>query len=127
MDFDASILGAHVVPTASSLLSGLVVNITKVANGSAGKAPAVSFTVANSAGAPVPLSQLGSISFTMAGPTTDYGYTIFGTDTGTPGYVTESATGAILQQRGGVHLSVHQHRSGESDRDLRDRGGSEAQ
>jgi len=27
----------------------------------------------------------------MAGPTTDYGYTIFGTSTGTPGYVTESA------------------------------------
>ena len=29
-DFDASILGAHVVPTASSLLSGLAVNITKL-------------------------------------------------------------------------------------------------
>ena len=100
LDFDASILGAHVVPTSSSLLSGLVVSITKVANGSAGKAPAVSFTVANSAGAPVPLSQLSSISFTMAGPTTDYGYTIFGTNTGTPGYVTESAAGATCSSAG---------------------------
>ena len=27
----------------------------------------------------------------MAGPTTDFGYTIFGANTGTPGYVTESA------------------------------------
>ena len=30
-DFDASILGAHVVPTSSSLLSGLIVNITNSA------------------------------------------------------------------------------------------------
>ena len=51
IDFDASILGAHVVPTASSLLSGLAVTITKVANGTAGSAPTVSFTVQNNAGA----------------------------------------------------------------------------
>jgi OmcA/MtrC family decaheme c-type cytochrome len=90
-DFDASILGAHVVPTASSLLSGLVVKITGVTGGTAGTAPTVAFTVTNKAGAPVPLSTLGSLSFTMAGPTSDYGYTIFGTNTSTPGYVTESA------------------------------------
>jgi len=50
IDFDASILGAHVAPTASSLLSGLVVNITKVQNGTAGSAPVVSFTVQNNSG-----------------------------------------------------------------------------
>jgi OmcA/MtrC family decaheme c-type cytochrome len=33
----------------------------------------------------------GSLSFTMAGPTTDYGNTNFGSDVTTPGYVTESA------------------------------------
>ncbi len=100
IDFDASILGAHVVPTSSSLLSGLVVAITGVANGTAGSAPTVSFTVSNSAGAPVPLSTLNSISFTMAGPTTDYGYTIFGTNTSTPGYVTESAAKASCSMAG---------------------------
>ena len=99
-DFDASILGAHVVPTSSSLLSGLAVAITGVANGTAGSAPTVSFTVKNTAGAPVPLSTLSSISFTMAGPTTDYGYTIFGTNTSTPGYVTESAAGASCSTSG---------------------------
>ena len=93
IDFDASIKGAHVAPTASSLLSGLVVNITKVASGTAGSFPVVSFNVQNSAANPVPLSALGSISFTMAGPTTDYGYTVFGNAT-TPGYVTESAAKA---------------------------------
>jgi OmcA/MtrC family decaheme c-type cytochrome len=99
-DFDASILGAHVVPTSSSLLSGLAVAITGVSGGTAGTAPTVSFTVTNKAGAAVPLSTLGSISFTMAGPTTDFGYTIFGTNTSTPGYVTESAAGATCSASG---------------------------
>jgi OmcA/MtrC family decaheme c-type cytochrome len=93
-DFDASILGAHVAPTASSLLSGLAVNITKVQTSTAGNAPVVSFTVLNNAGQAIPLAQLGSISFTMAGPTTDYGYTSFGSGVTTPGYVTESAAKA---------------------------------
>jgi len=100
MDFDASILGAHVAPTASTLLSGLAVNITKVQNGTAGSAPVVSFTVLNTAKQGIPLSQLGSISFTMAGPTTDYGYTSFGSNVTTPGYVTESASGATCDNNG---------------------------
>lgn len=99
-DFDASILGAHIAPTASSLLVGLAVNITKVANGTAGSAPVVSFTVLNGKGAATPLSQLGSISLTMAGPTTDYGYTSFGAGVTTPGYVTESAAGATCDSSG---------------------------
>jgi OmcA/MtrC family decaheme c-type cytochrome len=99
-DFDASILGAHVVPTSSSLLSGLAVNITKVTGGVAGAAPTVYFTVLNNAKQPVPLSQLSSISFTMAGPTSDYGYTIFGNNTSTPGYVTESASKASCDNNG---------------------------
>ena len=101
LDFDASIKGAHVAPTASSLLTGLAVNITKVTNGSAGKAPVVAFTVQDGSGNPLALSKLGSISFTMAGPTTDYGYTSFGSDTtNTPGYVTESATKASCDNNG---------------------------
>ncbi len=94
MDFDASILGAHAVPDQSSLLNGLAVNITNVANGTAGNAPTVTFTVVDKNNNPVALSALGSISFTMAGPTTDYGYTSFGSGVTTPGYVTESASGA---------------------------------
>ncbi len=93
-DFDASIVGAHIVPTDSSLLSGLIATITGVKGGTAGTAPTVTFTLTNKAGAGVPISALGSLSLTMAGPTTDYGYTIFGTATSTPGYVTESVTAA---------------------------------
>jgi OmcA/MtrC family decaheme c-type cytochrome len=100
IDFDASIIGAHVAPTASSLLDGLAVAITKVSNGTAGTAPVVAFTVKDGSGNPLALSSLGSISFTMAGPTTDYGYTSFGSNVTTPGYVTESAAGATCDNSG---------------------------
>ncbi len=94
IDFDASIKGAHVIPTESAMLSGLVVSLVKVDNGVAGRAPTVTFTVKNKAGNAVPLSALGALSLTMAGPASDYGYTSFGSDVTTPGYVTESAMGA---------------------------------
>jgi len=110
LDFDASIKGAHVAPIASSLLTGLAVNITKVQNGTAGSAPVVSFTVLNGSGKPLQLSQLSSISFTMAGPTTDYGYTSFGSDTAsTPGYVTESAAKGSCDTSGNcMYTFTHQ-------------------
>jgi OmcA/MtrC family decaheme c-type cytochrome len=94
LDFDASIKGAHLVPTDSKNLSGLVVNLTKVQNGTAGSKPVVTFTVQDGSGNGVPLSKLGALTLTMAGPTTDYGYTSFGSDVTTPGYVSEAATGA---------------------------------
>lgn len=101
LEFDASIKGAHVVPDQSTQLSGLAVNITGVQSTRAGQAPTVSFTVQDKNGTPVALSALGSISFTMAGPTTDYGYTSFGSETSnTPGYVTESASKATCDSSG---------------------------
>jgi OmcA/MtrC family decaheme c-type cytochrome len=98
--FDASIMGAHVVAadTAANypqnpdtLLSGINLVITGVTNNKAGSAPVVAFTLLDNNQNPIALTALGSFSFTMAGPTTDYGYTIFGTNSTTPGYVTESA------------------------------------
>ena len=91
LDFDASIKGAHVVPTESRMLSGINANIANVTNGAAEKNPTVTFSVKDNNGQPVPLSQLGAVSLTMAGPTSDYGNTNFGSDVTTPGYVTESA------------------------------------
>jgi OmcA/MtrC family decaheme c-type cytochrome len=111
LDFDASIKGAHVSPISSSLLSGLIVNITKVQNGTAGSAPVVSFTVQDKNGNGVPLSQLGFINFTLAGPTTDYGYTSFGSDTaGTPGYVTEIAAANAKCDASGNCLYAFTHK-----------------
>jgi OmcA/MtrC family decaheme c-type cytochrome len=94
LPFDASIIGAHTVDDEAPGVPGLNFTLTKVTGGTPGTAPTVTFTVTNSAGQGVPMSYFtansGSLSLTMAGPTTDYGYTIFGTNTTTPGYVTES-------------------------------------
>jgi OmcA/MtrC family decaheme c-type cytochrome len=93
-DFDASILGAHVIPDQSTSIPGLNFTLVKVANGGAGQKPTVTFTVKNNAGNPIPMSAFltspASLSMTMAGPTSDYGYTSFGSDVTTPGYVTEA-------------------------------------
>jgi OmcA/MtrC family decaheme c-type cytochrome len=106
--FDASILGAHVVPTDTAALypqnpdtqiAGLQLAITGVTNSSAGQSPTVAFTVQDNSGNNIALSQLSTLQFTMAGPTTDYGYTVFGTAT-TPGYVTESALKAACSASG---------------------------
>jgi OmcA/MtrC family decaheme c-type cytochrome len=95
LPFDASIIGAHTVDDQAPGVPGLKFTLTKVTGAAPGKAPTVSFTVTNNAGNGIPLSYFaansGSLSLTMAGPTTDYGYTSFGAAVTTPGYVTESA------------------------------------
>ena len=106
--FDASIMGAHVVPTDTAALypqnpdtqiAGINLAITGVTNTSAGQNPTVAFTVQDNTGHNIPLSQTSTLAFTMAGPTTDYGYTTFGTAS-TPGYVTESASMAACSSSG---------------------------
>ena len=100
LEFDASIKGAHLVPEDSPSLKGLLLDIVRVENGTAGRQPTVTFTVKDKAGAAVPTSQLNSLSLVMAGPTSDYGYTNFGSDVTTPGWVSESATGAQCNTAG---------------------------
>ncbi len=100
VEFDASIKGGHVIPTESASLTGLTVAITNVQNGTAGSFPVVNFTLKDSSGKGLLPAALGALSFTMAGPTTDYGYTSFGSDVTTPGYVTESALAATCATDG---------------------------
>ncbi len=95
LPFDASILGAHTVPEDAPGAPSMVATIASVANGTAGHAPTVTFTIKDGKGNPIPIPTFangGSLRLTMAGPTTDYGYTSFGSDVTTPGYVTESLT-----------------------------------
>jgi OmcA/MtrC family decaheme c-type cytochrome len=100
LPFDASIIGAHTIPSESSLLGGLAVAIKQVTSELAGNKPTVTFTVQDGKGAALALSNLSSLSFTMAGPTTDYGYTSFGSDVTTAGYVTESALRSSCDAQG---------------------------
>jgi OmcA/MtrC family decaheme c-type cytochrome len=94
LPFDASIMGAHTIPTNPANGPGMVLNITKVVNGGAGQKPTVTFTVRDSSGAGIPMSALTAspnrLALVMAGPTSDYGYTKFGSDVTTPGYVSEN-------------------------------------
>jgi OmcA/MtrC family decaheme c-type cytochrome len=89
LEFDASIKGAHTIPAHSLTLPGVVVELLKVENGAAGQKPRVTFTLKDSAGAPIPTSQMNRLALVLAGPTTDYGSTNFGG--ATPGYVSENA------------------------------------
>jgi OmcA/MtrC family decaheme c-type cytochrome len=94
LELDASIKGAHVFPQESAANPGLVFKILSVDNGAAGKAPAVTFTVQDFKGNGVSMTEMAKspnrIALVMAGPTADYGYTSFGSDVTTPGYVSEN-------------------------------------
>ncbi|MDE3164258.1 MAG: OmcA/MtrC family decaheme c-type cytochrome, partial [Acidobacteriota bacterium] len=94
LEFDASIMGAHTVETQSATRPGLVFNILRVDNGAPGKQPTVTFKVTDFQGNGVTMAQLtggaNRLALVMAGPTSDYGYTSFGSDVTTGGYVSEN-------------------------------------
>jgi OmcA/MtrC family decaheme c-type cytochrome len=100
LEFDASIKGAHTIPTDSSYLTGLVVALNPPMNTAAGQKPTVTFTLKDKNGNGIAFPTGGSLSLTMAGPTTDYGNTSFGSDVTTPGYVTESVPAAACDGSG---------------------------
>lgn len=72
-DFDASIPGAHVVPSTSSTLPGLVLKILKLDNVVPGQAPTVTFQVNDKSGNPVDISKITQIRVIMNGNNVDYG------------------------------------------------------
>ncbi|MBI2860834.1 MAG: OmcA/MtrC family decaheme c-type cytochrome [Chloroflexi bacterium] len=71
-EFDASVVGAHTIPTKSKQLKGIVATIASVTNTAPGQTPTVNFNLKDNAGAAVPKSAIGAITFNIAGPTTDY-------------------------------------------------------
>ena len=112
MDFDVSIKGAHIDPTESSLITGVVVDIESVESTNAGEKPVVNFTLKDRKGNPLNPATINRIAFTLAGPTTDYGE-------GLPtkgGYATESAPGATatrcLARAGRSESPCGKHHSG---------------
>jgi len=68
--------------------SGVVVEILRVDDGVAGKAPTVTFSLKDTKGNAIPLAQMNRVGITLTGPTTDYGATNFGATTA--GYYTDS-------------------------------------
>jgi OmcA/MtrC family decaheme c-type cytochrome len=103
--FDSSIMGAHTIADQAPGIPGINFTLVSVTNGTAGNKPTLTFTVKDNSGNAIPMSSFtggsNSLSLTMAGPTSDYGSTSFGSDTAsTPGYVTESATSASCTSAG---------------------------
>ncbi len=72
LDFDVSIKGAHLIPRLSKSLPGVVFELTRVADGSAGKKPSVFFTVKDRSGNPINVASMSQLSLILAGPTSDY-------------------------------------------------------
>src|SRR5665811_2547324 len=73
LELDASIQGAHILPQESATAPGIVINLVKVDNGTAGKMPTITFTLKDKAGKPIDPSTLvtspNKISFVLVGPT----------------------------------------------------------
>jgi OmcA/MtrC family decaheme c-type cytochrome len=72
LEFDASIIGAHTIPTSSTTLQGVVFGITGVTNTAPGQHPTVTFTLKDNSGNAIDISKMARLALVMGGPTTDY-------------------------------------------------------
>jgi len=101
LPLDASIKGAHIntgalIVDELSWVPGMIFGNLQVQNGTANHYPTITFTLKDKAGNAIALSELtkspGRIAAVLAGPTSDYGYTSFGSDQTTNGYISEDVT-----------------------------------
>jgi OmcA/MtrC family decaheme c-type cytochrome len=95
-DFDASIPGAHLIPSNSTSLPGLVTKVLKVDGATPGNAPTVTFSVMDKSNNPVDISKITRVRVILAGPTTDY-------QTG-PGAIEVSENPATTKGTNGVYV-----------------------
>ncbi len=72
LDFDVSIEGAHLIPTESASLPGVVFKILEIHNAEPGQSPLVVFAVEDKSGRPVVASKMSRLRLYLAGPTSDY-------------------------------------------------------
>ncbi len=72
LEFDASIKGAHTIPYKSNQLKGLKISIESVSDTKPGQNPKVLFQITENSGNKLDPNTLNSLSFVLAGPTTDY-------------------------------------------------------
>ncbi len=89
LEFDASIRGAHTMPTFSRDLPGTVFEILAVNDGVAGQRPTVTFSLKDNSGKPILPSEMTRLSLVLAGPTSDY-----------PSYLSEDVLKATGTQDG---------------------------
>ena len=71
-EFDASITGAHTIPTNSKQLKGVKIEIIRIDAAKPGSSPSVSFKVTDNSGKSIAPADMDYLGFTLAGPTSDY-------------------------------------------------------
>ena len=71
-DLDASVPGAHLIPSNSTALPGLVTKVLSVTGATPGNAPTVTFSVMDKSNNPVDISKITTIRVVLGGPNTDY-------------------------------------------------------
>jgi OmcA/MtrC family decaheme c-type cytochrome len=71
-EFDASVVGAHVIPNNSKQLRGVKFAITSVADTKPGQKPTVTFNIKDRDGKTIDPKDFSNLSLVLAGPTTDY-------------------------------------------------------
>lgn len=71
-EFDASVVGAHVIPNDSKQLRGVKFAIVGVSDTKPGQKPTVTFNIQDRNGKTIDPKDMNSLSLVMAGPTTDY-------------------------------------------------------
>ncbi len=71
-EFDASITGAHTIPTSSKQLKGVKLEIVSIDSAKPGSLPVVTFKVSDNSGKSIAPADMDYLAFTLAGPTSDY-------------------------------------------------------
>lgn len=98
-EFDASITGSHLIPTHSSQIKGVNLELLDV-SGAPGEAAVVTFRIKDNSGSIIEPADMDSLSVTLAGPTTDYvervTESIFRKPSETPPPVEEAGNGAYI-------------------------------
>ncbi|MFZ0545758.1 MAG: OmcA/MtrC family decaheme c-type cytochrome, partial [Candidatus Promineifilaceae bacterium] len=97
-EFDASVVGAHVIPDKSAQLKGVNIEILSVDNVAPGESPILTFQVTDNAGNVIEPANMDYLAVTVAGPTSDYTSreteTIFRSPSDTPPDVEDVGDGA---------------------------------
>jgi len=76
LEFDASIIGAHTIPTKSKQLEGINIEILEVVDTTPGSFPTVNFNLTTNAGETLAVEAMRSVNFLIAGPNDDYSYMV---------------------------------------------------
>jgi OmcA/MtrC family decaheme c-type cytochrome len=92
-EFDASIKGAHTIPTKSKQLKGITAAVVSVKDMAPGKKPTAVFALKNGDGTPIDPTKLATFSPIVGGPTSSYSW--YRREEGRTTGVYDSATGNL--------------------------------